>query len=281
MNVLNTHSWKRDIMGVLDCIAIPERDMAPLQQSISFRGPPEHIWTYLTNSDEREKRFSTPSVVMIANILRGMSHPDQDLTMVILMYLIQTGLGLEGQLRALYAHMMSMSETARNQEVAIENLSRRFNEDLSNPSTATATSLQSMVTMEAQTVALEKEKKDVEDRFEKYKKAFPRKNSAEENSMLDARVRNKKLMEDLTKVLILTQEELTSTKKELTFSESALKLLQGRAKDSDAEDAEMEDSDSDFHAGISRARREIDFLKGSSDNLSMQLTIWQTDSMRR
>jgi len=55
--------------------------------------------------------------------------------------------------------MMSMSETAQNQEVAIENLSRRFNESLTNPSTATVTSLTSMVAqLEAQTGTLEKKR---------------------------------------------------------------------------------------------------------------------------
>jgi len=180
-----------------------------------------------------------------------------------------------------------MSETAQTQERTIQNLSQRFNENLSNPTTATVTSLTSMVVLlEAQTVALEKEKRIVEDRLEKQKESIPRSTMLDSrarneqlmedldkarNSMIDSRSHNKKLMEDLAKVkedLILTQEELASTKRELTsarkdltFSESALKLLQGRAKDSDAEDAEMEDFDSDFHAGISRARREIDSLK--------------------
>jgi len=113
---------ERDIMGVMECIAVPVGDMASFQQSISFRGPPEHVWTYLTNLEET--RFQTPSVVMIANILGGMSRPDQDLTMVILIQLIQTGLELEGQLRALYAHMVSMSETAQTQEWTIQNLSQ-------------------------------------------------------------------------------------------------------------------------------------------------------------
>jgi len=99
---------------------------------------------------------------MIADILRGMSRPNQDVTMAILTELIQTGLGVEGQLQALYTHMVSVADTARGHEVAIQNQSQRFNESLSNPTTATATSLTSMVArLEAQTVVLEKEKKEL------------------------------------------------------------------------------------------------------------------------
>jgi len=168
MKALNTHAWRRDIMGVLEYFAIPERDMNEVQQSTSFRGPPEHVWTYLTNIEG--KGFQPPTIVTVANILRGMSRPDQDLTMAILTELIQTGLGVEGQLQAPYTHMVSIAETARTQEVAIQNLSRRFNESLANPSTATATTLESMIErLEARTVVPEKEKKDVEDRLEKQK----------------------------------------------------------------------------------------------------------------
>jgi chromosome segregation ATPase len=315
MNVLNTHTWKRDIMGVLECIAIPERNMTPLQQSISFRGPPEHIWTYLIDSDDKERGFSTPSVIMITNILRGMSRPDQDLTMVILTYLVQTGLGLEGQLRALYAHMVSMSEISRNQEVAIENLSRRFNEDLSNPGIATTTSLQSMITrLEAQTVALEKGKREAEERFERYKNTYPRKDPTEEisaistidvrarnkqlmrdlekgrMSIIDSNCRNKKLEEDLNKVqedLNLTQEELITARKDLAFHESALRTLLAKNKEREAEDAKMDDSDNDANPGVSRARREIESLKEQlrqseqeSHKLTGRLDDWIKESKR-
>jgi len=48
--------------------------------------------------------------------------------------------------------------------------------------------------LEAQTVAHEKEKKDIEDRLEKQKESIPR------STMLDSRARNKQLTEDLDKV---------------------------------------------------------------------------------
>jgi len=135
--------------------------------------------------------------------------------------------------------MVSMAETARAQEAALQNLSQRFNESLSDPTTATVTSLKSMVArLEAQTVAIEKEKKDVEDMLEKQKKSIPRKNYAEENTMLDSRARNKKLVEDLDKAkeeLILTRNELASTKKDLAFHVSALQTMLVKAKEREAD----------------------------------------------
>jgi len=61
--------------------------------------------------------------------------------------------------------------------------------------------------------------------------------------------------------LILTQEELTSTKKDLAFHESALQTMLTKDKEREAEDAEMDDSDNEANAGVSRVRREIESLK--------------------
>jgi len=38
-----------ETLGVLECVAIPERYMNEIQQSTSFQRPPEHVWTYITN----------------------------------------------------------------------------------------------------------------------------------------------------------------------------------------------------------------------------------------
>jgi len=139
---------------------------------------------------------------MIANILRGRSRPDQDLTMAILTELIQTGLGVEGQLQALYTHMVSVAQTAREQEVTIHNLSRRLNESLANPSTPTTTSLASTVEqLEARTVILGKEKKDVEAKLEKTRKAILRGPTTNEEAIIQWRDREKKLTQDFNTTL--------------------------------------------------------------------------------
>jgi len=134
--------------------------MTEIQQSTSFRGPPERVWTYVTNVEGW--RFQPPTIVMIANILREMSRPDQDVTMVILTELIQSELGVEGQLRALYAHVVSMAQTAREHESAISNLSQRFNKSLVNPSTEPTPSLATTVArLEALIDVLKIEKKEM------------------------------------------------------------------------------------------------------------------------
>jgi len=53
-------------MGVVECFALPETDMTGVQRSTSFRGPPEHVWTYII--DVEEFGFQPPMIVMIAII---------------------------------------------------------------------------------------------------------------------------------------------------------------------------------------------------------------------
>jgi len=158
-----------------------------------------------------------------------------------------------------------MAETARNQEIVIQNLNRRFNESLTNPSTASDTALAPKIErLEARTVTLQFEKKAEEDRLAKLQKNILSGTRLDEQTVNELRVREKNLSRDLRKAqdeLILTQDDLTSTKADLAFHVSALQTMLAKDKEREAEDAEMDDSDNDAHPGVSRARREIDSLK--------------------
>jgi len=77
LKVTTTHVWQRDNLGVISCVETQE--MSQVERSTSFRGSTEHIWTYLVNVEDYG--FRPPTLVMVANILRRMCYPDQDLTM--------------------------------------------------------------------------------------------------------------------------------------------------------------------------------------------------------
>ena len=88
LKIQTTHVWRRDDRGMVFCVETQEMNL--IERSTSFRGPPENLWTYLVNVEEHG--FRPPTLVMIANLIRGMCHPDQDQTMALLTELIQTGL---------------------------------------------------------------------------------------------------------------------------------------------------------------------------------------------
>jgi len=94
--------------------------MSLVVKSTSFRGPPEQIWTYLINVEDYG--FRPPTLVMVANLLRGMCRPDQDQTMALITELVQTGLHTQELLRVVYTHMVSMAETMNSQRIAGGNL---------------------------------------------------------------------------------------------------------------------------------------------------------------
>jgi len=79
LDIPTTHVWRRDDRGVVSCVETQE--MSLTKRSTSFRGPPEHLWSYLVDSEFYG--FQPPTLVMVANVIRGrgMCRPDQDQTM--------------------------------------------------------------------------------------------------------------------------------------------------------------------------------------------------------
>jgi len=126
LRINTTHVWRRDSRGVVSCVEMQE--MSPVERSTSFRGPPEHIWTYLVNVEDYD--FQPPTLVMVVNLLRGMCYPDQDKSMAVLSEMVQTRLYTQELLRVVYKHMVSMAQTLRDQLIAVDDdrLSKAHNE---------------------------------------------------------------------------------------------------------------------------------------------------------
>jgi len=112
LKVTTIHVWRRDSRCVVSCVET--QDMSQVERSTSFRGPPEHIWTYSVK----------PTLVMVANLLRGMCYLDQDQSMAVLTEMVQAGLYSQELLRVVYTHMVSMARTIREQLTVVDN----FNE---------------------------------------------------------------------------------------------------------------------------------------------------------
>jgi len=118
--------------------------------------------------------------------------------------------------------MIRLRNRRRSSQITTNSsLSRRSNENLTNPSTASNTALAPIVErLEARTVTLEIEKKAVEDRLAKLQKNVQRGIRVDEQTVNELKVREKNLSRDLRKAqeeLILTKEDLTSTKTDLAF----------------------------------------------------------------
>jgi len=94
--------------------------MSLVERSTSFRGPPENIWTYLVNVEDYG--FRPPTLVMVANLMRGMCRPDQDQTMSLITELVQTGLYTQELLVVVYKHMVSMTEVVNSQRIIADNV---------------------------------------------------------------------------------------------------------------------------------------------------------------
>jgi len=95
-------------MGVLECVAIPEAELTEIQQS--FIGPPEHVWTYVTNVPTTDNCNDCQHFKGNESAGSGLNHGHPH------------RISVKGQLRALYAHMVTMTQTAHGHESAIGNL---------------------------------------------------------------------------------------------------------------------------------------------------------------
>jgi len=84
LRVHTSHVWRRDDRCVVSCVEM--QDMSPWND-------PHHL---------EDSGFQPPTLVMVANLLRGMCHPDQDQTMAVLSEMIQTGLYTQELLRVVY-----------------------------------------------------------------------------------------------------------------------------------------------------------------------------------
>jgi len=118
LEIPTTHVWQRDDRGVVSCVETQE--MSVTERSTSFRGPPEHIWSYLVNSEGYG--FQPPTLVMVVNVIRRMCRPDQDQTMAVLTEMIQTGLYTQELLNVVYKHMVSMAEVMNSQRITADNV---------------------------------------------------------------------------------------------------------------------------------------------------------------
>jgi len=118
LKIQSTHVWRRDDRGVVSCVET--REMSLIEQSTSFRGPPENLWTYLVNVEEHG--FRPPTLIMVANLIRGMCRPDRDQAMALLTELIQTGLYTQELLNVVYRHMVSMADVMNSQRITADNV---------------------------------------------------------------------------------------------------------------------------------------------------------------